>query len=273
MISLKRDQKRFNHSSSALAEAGVHPLFFPGVDGTDDTISQDILDRACTRQGCGKRVFQALVESHRQALVEAQKRDKDWTAIFEDDVIPDLGAVNGEGGKERWMEEFEDIWAKLPPNARFVRLGRCMMKTWPGEGSPSQVGMKMVSVAEAGRFRITQWTGIKDYVAYGGCTHAYVVHKEIIPELLSLLPCPCALDCCLEWNYFHKQGETKELGLEILYNIDTQMTPDESAAEAAKTTGLLKNVYQFGVFKQDWGAFPDGISATGLSSQSLLSLN
>lgn len=269
MITLTKDLKRFNHSREALAKAGIYPTILPGVDGRDPATPQDMLDKACTAKGCGKREFQALVESHRRALVQAQKRERTWTAIFEDDVIPDLdfpstGWERDENGMQRWMREFDHIWDKLPPKARFVRLGRCMIKTWP-EGKPSHVGMKNLGVEWAGRLKLTQWTGIQSTYVVGGCTHAYMVHKEIIPELLSILPCNCALDCCLEWNYFNKQGQKNVRGLEILYNIDTQLSPDESFAKAASNSGLLKNVMQYGILEQDWAGLPDGITAKGFA--------
>lgn len=251
MISLAKQPKRFEHSSKLLATVGIHPTLFQATDGQDPATSEEELNSACAKDGCSDRRFQALVHSHRRALLHAQQREKDWTAILEDDVVPAFSS-------DKWSSDFDAVWNALPPKAKLVRLGRCVMKHWKTSQLPSAVGMKLPTYAAAGKLRITQWTGFNDSYYAGGCTHAYMVHRSIIPDLLALFPCHTPLDACFEWSLFNPRGQ------EFLFNIDLQSTPDEAWTEAQANTGLLKNVMQFGILKQDWAALPNGITSSGL---------
>lgn len=262
MINLLRQPNRFNHSSSLLSQIGIYPVLFPGTDGQDVQVSQESLDDACFAEGCRFREVQALADSHRRALLIAKQRDSDWTAILEDDVVPVTGLPERSSSERNdWLMAFDAAWASLPPNAKLVRLGRCIVKNWETQAWPSQVGMELYSYANSGgNFRVTQWTGFNGEYAAGGCTHAYVVHKSIVPELLSVFPCRCPLDCCFEGFLYNKQDAS--IPNDYLYNIDTQISPDDAWRESTRNGGFLQNVMQFGVLRQDWQKLPHGITET-----------
>merc|ERR1719433_1850165 len=67
--------------------------------------------------GCHDVVESAIADSHRRALLAAQARNETWTAIFEDDAVP----VDA----ENWNENFQEVWAKVPQETLYVRLGWC----------------------------------------------------------------------------------------------------------------------------------------------------
>jgi hypothetical protein len=264
MINLLRQPDRFNHSSSLLSQIGIYPVLFPGTDGQDAQTSQASLDDACFAEGCRFREVQALADSHRRALLVAQQRASDWTAILEDDVVPVTGLHEHSSTEgDDWLAAFDAAWASLPPHAKLVRLGRCIVKNWETQAWPSQVGMELYSYApyDSGNFRVTQWTGFNGEYAAGGCTHAYVVHKSILPELLSVFPCRCPLDCCFE-GFLYNNRQDKNTPNDFLYNIDTQTSPDDAWRESTHNGGFLQNVMQFGVLRQDWKALPHGVTET-----------
>jgi hypothetical protein len=237
-----------------LAKAGIYPTMFPGTDGKDVAVSQEALDNACT--GCPTRSLQALASSHMRALLAAKERSSDWTAILEDDVIPVLGSKDGVD-TTNWNDAFDAAWALLPPEAKFVRLGRCISKTWDGSKNPSQAGVELHTFADAGVFRVVKWIGQSGEYWAGGCNHAYLVHKDILPAVLALFPCTSVLDYCFQSQLFNNATKAGNRGLDALFNIDTQATPDESWKEA-QARGNYPNMMQFGVIQQDWPALPMG---------------
>jgi GR25 family glycosyltransferase involved in LPS biosynthesis len=257
MMSLDRQPERSKYSRAKLAEVGINVTLMQATDGKDDKVPQKELDAACQGDnhfmgGCATRSLAALVDSHRRAWLLAQERSWNWTAILEDDAIP----VFSDG----WKKEFDAAWALLPPKARVVRLGRCAIKNWATPEKPSMVGMKIHSFARAGQFRVIDWTGFNSTYDSEACTHAYVIHKSIIPDLLAILPCNCPLDCCLYNKIFNKPGQ------DFLFNIDTGKTPDDAFMEAEQWhRGFLKNVMQFGIMKQAWDTLTD--STTGDAMQ------
>jgi len=233
MISLERRPERFNHTSRKLAQIGIVPHRLMATDGTCASSKQ--LSQGCLLEedegtpgwclaqrekflseggarnkegtGCQSKIEQAIADSHRRALELAQDRDHEWTAIFEDDSVPVR--------PKRWNRAFQRAWARVPPTAKVVRLSWCMIAKNPTEAT-------VQTLTDVGDFRLTQWTGFgSDYKA-GGCTGAYVVHRSVIPELLALFPCCCAVDCCFEHDLFNRQelesGQTK--GEQILVSLD-----------------------------------------------------
>jgi hypothetical protein len=269
MISLSRHREKFTHASSKLSQVGINPTMFEGTDGKDDKVPQAQLDSACSNN-CAvgpdshPRSFQGLIDSHRRALEAAQKRDSEWTAIFEDDAVPYLEP--GVDTPASWMSAFDAVWQLLPPQAEFVRLGRCFAKPWWAGGEV----FKTTTYADGGHFTVTQWTGINGQYDVGGCTHAYVVKKSFIPKMLSVFPCNCAWDCCLKGKLFSKEDKQGPL-----FNIETKMPPQKLVKEAADMWGTDSSFYssiiQFGVLKQDWSAFPNGVTrdASRYTPQSL----
>jgi len=244
VISLLRVPFRFEHSSVLLKQAGIWPTEFPAADSL--CLEKAEMDETCPLHGDWKRISQscngksgmgckhdverAIAESHRRALVAAQERDSDWTAILEEDVVPVR--------PERWNEAFKNAWANVPKGIKMVRLSWC---TFPGD-HPGQV-MGSDVFMDSGEFFLSNWTGYspeepdgnprsdappdREYNS-GGCTGGYIVHRSIIPELLNLFPCCCALDCCLQYDFFGKpvpipggeDGEELELGLQVMLSMD-----------------------------------------------------
>jgi hypothetical protein len=189
-----------------------------------------------------------------------------------------------EGDQIKWMQEFEAAWALLPPTARYVRLGWCGVAR-NSSIPPSHAGIELITYAQVkgNQFRLTQnFTGDfhRGWYDPGGCTHAYAVHKKIIPQLLSYFPCNCALDCCLSWRFFTTPNTERITQNPVMYNMDTQLSPDEAwrnSVELAKAlfkkTGQARmylGVLQFGVFQQDWITFPDGTTNPVKEKRSLL---
>jgi len=220
MISLDR-QGRFNYTHAKLQEAGIWGTRFPAVDGKDPAVTQEMLDAACNREGCLTRPLQALVASHRNAWLHAQTRTPDWTAVFEDDVIPGAKASS-------WQAAFEAAWAQVPNDASIVRLGRCVSL----ESSWGQ--LDFVSPIDAGEFVITKGKGFDEHTVVG-CMQAYMIHKTAIPMLLSLLPCPYILDACVV-SMFEQPGQS------FLFNIDPHISKDIDYSA----------LNQIGVVVQDW---------------------
>jgi hypothetical protein len=193
MISLERASNRYNYSANQLKTIGIFPSILPATDGS--CASLEALAKGCAAQGgadqflkagqgCAGPAEQAIADSHRRALEIANARREEWTAIFEDDAVPVL--IPGMD----WDAEFKQAWAKIPPTAKMARLSWC---------APHHV--KTVQANPSGdRF---QWVEIP-FRQLRGCTTAYMVHKSIIPEMLKLFPCYCAVDCCYLLDFFQK---------------------------------------------------------------------
>jgi hypothetical protein len=246
MVSLQRVPNRFSYSSGQLASVDIRPTMFPATDAATESV--EVLEKTCPRDKCPFPSIQAVADSHRRALLAAQQRDSEWTAIVEDDIVPvhPVGRLLTAAG---WNRAFDVAWSKLPKEAQFVRLGRCVVKHWVTEEVPSSVGMELQVFADAEDFRITKWTGFNQKYAAGGCTTAYMVRKDIIPHLVSLFPCSCAVDCCFE-AWFNEETPRGARGLDFLYNIDTHAPPDvvfNDAFQSASPTTM-----QFGILRQDF---------------------
>mmetsp|Transcript_119721 Transcript_119721/g.211638 ORF Transcript_119721/g.211638 Transcript_119721/m.211638 type:complete len:350 (-) Transcript_119721:63-1112(-) len=229
VISLERKPERFEYVASKLATAGIRAVKFPATDVADASWME--LDRGCLSSdhpdvmrmckdnfdkrgawGCSEKVVQAIAESHRRALMAAQQRDSQWTAILEDDVVP----VN----PERWDQAFKKAWSKIPPESKIVRLSWCMIVEKPRD--------TMRIYADTGDFVLAKWVGLDDATYHPGlCTGGYVVHKSIIPELLSLFPCCSAVDTC----YFDLAQRTVDAsgeswGMEVMISMQARESRD-----------------------------------------------
>jgi len=248
MITLGRDQARFNATVAGMREAGIYPTLFPASDYM--CTPQHQLEAACQSsctldrkagKGCQFKSHQAVADSHRQALLAASRRKEEWTAIFEDDTEPVM--------PEKWDIAFANAWKHVPPTAKLIRLGACMAKF--DESTPSNNGFKLATYADSGTFRLTQFTGYNDDYRSGGCTHAYMVHRSFISELLSVFPCCAPLDVCLEWDLLNKvvdSRDKKTRGAEVMLNMDTHQSPEE-----AWTLASFRNtpIIWFGVIEQN----------------------
>lgn len=264
VISLLRKPFRFEHSAALLRQAGIWPTEFPAAEAP--CLQKEELDAVCPLEsnyeiaqsscqsksgsGCRSTTEQAIAESHRRALVAAEKRPSnwDWTAILEEDVVPVR--------PERWNSAFRQAWEKVPEGIKIVRLSWC---NFPGD----HPGYSMASDthSDAGEFRLVNWTGYhpagsevppgRKYNS-GGCTGGYMVHRSIIPKLLGLFPCCCALDCCLQYDFFGRSPEggeatdqEKTLGTKIMLGIDAW-----GSVEYAMNYTFW-GLYQSGVLVQD----------------------
>jgi len=218
MLSLARGNfERYNYASEQLKKVGIAPTKFIATDGKD--ASPEVLAQGCfarlsgnragkTGTGCVSKVEQAITESHRQALAAALQRNENWTAIFEDDAVPVLDEIG------TWDAELKRSWSQLPEGVGMIRLGWCQA---PGTSFavgnwPTNYPRSILSTEAVGTF---MWSRTP---RPGGCTTAYLVHKRIIPELLGIFPCSCAMDCCLEWDYFAK----KQRATTTLINLEAR---------------------------------------------------
>jgi len=219
-IGLESDWNRDSRTTGRLLEAGIVPNRFFATDAR--TASTEQLRQICplasesttkhfcesrrkVGPGCRTKIEQAITDSHRRALLAAlERQDSEWTAIIEDDVVP----VH----PEQWDDDFKKAWDDLDKDQfKFVRLGWCTF-----EGS---LGYKPAAITpwwSSGNFKLINqmyWkdsqTGWFDFITSkkhyytGGCTTGYMVHKQMIPELLSIFPCCCPIDCCMEQHFFN----------------------------------------------------------------------
>jgi len=238
---------RYKYSADALQSAGIVPSHFPGTDAKTATSHQ--LDTACypntdketlirckrkevnlgaeiglaSLPGCRSKTEQAITDSHKQALEYAYGRDDaEWTAIVEDDVVPLHAGL--------FDDSFAEAWAKLPSEIKMVRLSWCTFEQDLGS-------IRKKTFINAGNFRLVKWMSWEDggsnsHYYTGGCTTGYIVHQSLLPELLSIFPCCCPIDCCLERQLFYApprehNGATFR-GEEILMNLDAWDSREDS---------------------------------------------
>lgn len=245
-ISLVRSPARFAYAAVFLKQAKIWPTEFPAVDGW--CRKQKELSKGCffkgapeaavcpsrTGLGCTSVTEQAIAESHRRALLHAQKRKHEWTAILEDDTVPVR--------PRRWDKAFRKAWAKVPGHIKLVRLNWCSFPADYPWGTLTNVVM-----VDAGEFQLTNWTGYEPGKFYrpGGCTSGYMVHRDVIPRILKLFPCCCAFDCCLQhdlWEQPSKEGGSP-FGLDLMISMDAW-----GSTEYAQD---FANLVQNGVLVQD----------------------
>mmetsp|Transcript_143468 Transcript_143468/g.260986 ORF Transcript_143468/g.260986 Transcript_143468/m.260986 type:complete len:567 (-) Transcript_143468:291-1991(-) len=199
LLTLEREPRRANYALEQLRAVGIFPENFTSTDAWGTP--QNILEEGCN-EGCTP-VEAAIAHSHKRALEAASLRKGNWTAIFEDDAVPVL--ANGMTGK-RWDAEFRHIWSQLPAETKMVRLNWCL---------PAGEGQMVSPPVGDGEMLFTK------VHPNGLCTAAYMVHKDIVPKILEIFPCNCALDCCLTWKFFDSPGpDGKYLHHTILSNLD-----------------------------------------------------
>jgi hypothetical protein len=173
-------------SAEQLLKAGILATSFGATDARSATHEE--LQKGCMAQndsplsgkcrgaGCGQKSVQAIAASHRRALESAKQRKQNWTAILEDDAAP--------VEPHMWKEGFMPAWKKIEqvaPDAKFVRLSWCTIVN--EDRDPTDV------FADAGIFTLTK-------SVFGLCTTAYMVHKDLVPEMLALFPSCSAVDGC-----------------------------------------------------------------------------
>lgn len=183
---------RKSRTTPNLNKVGIYPTVVAAVDV--ESASRDALREGCLPQderstsfacggsdvpggreglGCKEPVEQAIAASHRKALLQAQSRNATWTAIIEDDVVPIL--------PEHFNTNFKDVWAQMPSGIGLVRLGWCPLR----RGTHAQ---NVSSTSD--HFDLVSGHGL------GGCTTAYMVHRDFVPTMLGIFPCCTAVDAC-----------------------------------------------------------------------------
>mmetsp|Transcript_25566 Transcript_25566/g.46536 ORF Transcript_25566/g.46536 Transcript_25566/m.46536 type:complete len:471 (+) Transcript_25566:39-1451(+) len=236
MITLDRRSERFQQSAQALKRIGIRPVKVRAVDRLN--ASEEVLARGCpklhdpgveewcrkpasrpqgrTGNGCAWPTEQAVAASHRKALEQARHGGGEWTAILEDDAVPAL--------VEDWNRAFKELWQQLPPRVKFVRLGWCQIGSMD---SPEPV-IQIPYAKNDGAILVEKegCCGTMDYEP-GGCTTAYMVHKDIVEEMLNLFPCCGPVDSCYKWDFLKaKDPETAQpRGLDIMMSMDSHNRP------------------------------------------------
>lgn len=195
-----------------------------------------------TGTGCASVNEQAVAESHRRALVAAMEREREWTAILEDDVVPVR--------PESWSNEFEKTWKQVPEHIKMVRLSWCHF--------PAEVAWATLAhdrFGEEGDFHLANWTGYTwdtgRHYNPGLCTTAYMVHRDIIPEMLELFPCCSAVDSCYLYDFFVKGWDTgTPRGVEVMMHLDAEGSTDYAQGFQ------MPDMAQGGVLVQDTREMP-----------------
>jgi hypothetical protein len=209
VISLARTPKRFDKTAEELAKAGILATSFQATDvstARQEELrygcigkSSPHLDKCVPHYGCVYRSEQAIAASHRKVLEAVQSRRENWTAIVEDDMVPVPA--------DSWNGAFKAAWSKLQevaPEARFVRLSWCNLVNPEKDNT--------VIFADAGAFTLTKSLN-------GFCTGAYMVHRDIIPEMLRLFPCCGPVDICFS-NWLTNQDKNGQAhGLKFTISI------------------------------------------------------
>lgn len=255
MITLENKEHpntRVTNAVQGLLAGGIYPTPFPATNG--HAVNKTELSAACRHtsepesaewcpanekigMGCRSMVEQAVTDSHRRALLKAGERDADWTLIIEDDVVPLF--------PESFSESFKKAWEKVPEEAQIVRLGWC---TFEVDHGPIEY-RDQIEVDNLQLVSFMQWTDYwqdpapKLYYA-GGCTTGYMVKKQIVPEILSIFPCCCPIDCCLEWHVYYAKGHHDQpwdpRGHQIMISIDIAGSREASEDYARfNQSGLL----------------------------------
>jgi GR25 family glycosyltransferase involved in LPS biosynthesis len=219
-MSLERTPERATYSAEKLESVGISPTAFPATDV--ECTPQNMLDEACN-EFCSAHEA-AIAHSHKRALEFAAQRKHEWTAILEDDAVPVLVGQMTSGS---WDAELRRIWSQLPANARIVRLSWCVPNSedWYLAWS-NAIGDE----SNAEKMKFTQFvvenSKAEIYNSVGLCTTAYVVHRDIIPELLQTFPCNCAFDACLGWKFFNRVDSGGAPYSTYLYNLDVGGSAD-----------------------------------------------
>jgi len=222
VLTLDRTPDRFQYTAEHLALGGILATRFSATDvksATDDQLGQGCLKppgSTATPGNCFTKSEQACADSHRRALLAASSRKKDWTAIFEDDMAL-LEPT-------KWDQAFKKAWAQVPQKTKIVRLSWCMIEK--NSILPKKFD-KMEIYADTGDFVLSKWVGVpgtpENPTGYdpGACTGAYMVHKDILNEMLNLFPCKNAVDWCYsDMSTSNVSGGFR--GMEVMMNMAAQ---------------------------------------------------
>lgn len=234
MITLDREDSRFNHSASILKQIGLNITRLSAVDSA--SASSQTLNKGCFRlkepsvkewcesngrsgKGCEFPSEQAVTASHRKALEYAKERagqGAKWTLILEDDAIP--------AEFDDWNRAFRELWTKVPPRVKFLRLGWCQIGTMDWKDPIVQVPSAKTSEAILVDKETCCGRGQYDP---GGCTTAYMVHEDILDDILNLFPCCGPVDSCYKWDYFKKFDSMtqQEKGMDTMMSVDSLHWP------------------------------------------------
>jgi GR25 family glycosyltransferase involved in LPS biosynthesis len=236
-ISLQRHPQRASYAATQLKAVGIDPVTIAATDAA--CAPQQTLDEGCN-QNCAPEEA-AIAHSHKRALEVAALRNETWTLILEDDTVPVL--QDGVAGST-WDAELRDIWAQLPSNARVVRLSWCWPGNWFTQWTTDTIGKGKMRFTQFGMQSPSQqiWNSV------GLCTDAYMVHKDVVPKLLSIFPCNCALDACMGWKFFNSWDSSGTVPmLSYLYNLDMvgSISLIESNAETrTQSSGIMMQAYK-----------------------------
>jgi hypothetical protein len=270
MISLKRLPARAKYTSLQLHRVGIAPRIFPATDS--DCSSPEALGLACIANqssceadpdkvgsGCNS-VEAAIADSHRRALELAQRRESNWTAIIEDDIIPVV--LNGTAN---WNEQFTRIWSEIPAGVLMVRLSWCFPPGW--EQGSDQIRQ---AHAASGTFQLAYsgWPAFGSEGWIGGCTSSYVIHKKLVPELLKVFPCCGPLDACIEWDFFKRTNPDSPDGRPRSKSIMIDMDMAGSVEYIRGRSTPDKDLHQHGVFMQDRNELPSSVGHLQTASAS-----
>mmetsp|Transcript_61331 Transcript_61331/g.109287 ORF Transcript_61331/g.109287 Transcript_61331/m.109287 type:complete len:777 (-) Transcript_61331:67-2397(-) len=198
--------------STASSEELEHGCALDSTPGVKDSCSS----AHKTGYGCASKAEQAIATSHLRALQEAKKRNRDWTAILEDSAVP--------VPVDNWSAIFRKAWQKVPPRTQMVRLGWCQIDTMDYQDPViHHVHSNVSGAILTQRIGFGKFSGKPFVYEPGGCSTAYMVHRDILEDLISLFPCCGGVDACYKWDFL-KQVNPKtgvERGLEIMMNIDS----------------------------------------------------
>jgi len=230
---------------SRLRQVGIYPTLVQAVDAktaSPDELREGGLTPSDKDERCnggkghnGLPVLQAISASHRKAILAAKDRDHMWTAIFEDDAVP-VDPVN-------FNTDFREVWSKIPEGTGIVRLNWCPLMSEDKFSKHTYYTHGSMHIID---YQINNANG--DYHT-GGCTTAYMVHRDVIPRLLKVFPCCYAFDACLEFELYHlpkdchQDPNTKCWGEENMVGLD-------SWGSASKTKGWAP-FSQNGILAQD----------------------
>lgn len=264
VLTLARKPERLARTVSALGKVGIVPIPFPATDAK--CASPEELDLGMKRANARTnpsvaliraekarqtpeqwwqetKVAQAIADSHRRALQAALARPNNtWTAILEDDAVP-------VGEMDIWEESFAKAWDAIPKGVKLVRLG------WCGTGPPYAEHF----VNTDGGFKIGQWKDVAmrqagsigdSHASDGGCTTAYIVHRSIIPQMLSMFPCTEAVDSCFLWSLFMTFNESHLWGAKNMVNMDVDAKKLNAHDAAIHDRRLNFKYIQAGVLQQ-----------------------
>lgn len=220
VISLARQPHRFAYTKYQMSLAGIQSTLFPATDPL--LASEEELNQGCIGQkpngaafsetcyGCAAKREQAIALSHRRALVRAANRSSKWTALLEDD----MALVK----PEQWDSAFRRAWEKIPPEVKFVRLSWCMIVQ-------DRDDIVQTDIDTGGEFFLTQWMSVTaDNATYGPglCTGGYLVHQDVIPELLGLFPCCAPVDGQYALLQKSIRANGKPWGMDVMVSIEAR---------------------------------------------------